>query len=218
MRKTQFVSGEYYHIYNRGVDKRNIFQDEHDLQRFFQSMQEFNTVEPIGSIYERNRHPDTSKKESLVEFIAYCLNPNHYHFQLKQVADKGIQKFMHRLGGGYTNYFNELYERNGALFQGSYKAKHISSDNYLLHLSVYINGNNRFGSLAPKLSKSSFEEYFGNESLRICNTSVVLSQFKDAESYKDFFDSSLKNIQVRKQMSEEFNLGAKLPNSELERK
>ena len=102
IRKTPFVNGEFYHIYNRGVDKREIFMDDFDIQRFFQSMTEFNVLEPIGSIYE-NSFVDkqlgggASKLERLVNFVAYCLNPNHYHFLLEQVADKGIEKFMHRM-------------------------------------------------------------------------------------------------------------------------
>ena len=51
MRKVKFVNEEYYHIYNRGVDKRTVFECREDLDRFFQSMNEFNVIEPIGSIY-----------------------------------------------------------------------------------------------------------------------------------------------------------------------
>ena len=54
MRKTIFASGELYHIYNRGVDKRNIVKDTTDSERFLRSIKEFNTTEPIGSIYENS--------------------------------------------------------------------------------------------------------------------------------------------------------------------
>src|SRR3989344_778596 len=111
MRKTPFVNGEIYHVYNRGTDKRIIFSDNEDVERFIQSMEEFNVVEPIGSIYEnsfilRSNHGLKSKgnenKEKLINFIAYCLNSNHYHFLLEQVTEKGIEKFMQRIGNGYT--------------------------------------------------------------------------------------------------------------------
>src|SRR3989344_9447893 len=109
-RKVNLVQGEYYHIYNRGVDKRNIFSDKFDLQRFFQSINEFNTKNPIGSLYENSfvREKELGGRTSkLVQFVAYCLNPNHYHFILTPLVEKGIEKFMQRLGTGYTMYFNE---------------------------------------------------------------------------------------------------------------
>jgi len=121
MRKTQLVEGEYYHIFNRGVDKREIFSDQLDVQRFFQSMDEFNTLDPIGSIYEnffRDRKEKNKSKKKLVGFVCFCLNPNHYHFILKQTAERGIEKFMHRLGVGYTKYFNKRHERSAFFSKG----------------------------------------------------------------------------------------------------
>src|SRR5437868_10728186 len=132
MRKTSFVTGEFYHVYNRGIDKRNIFSDAKDIARFFQSMQEFNNIETIGSIYENSFSSPLGSLASklrkpnkrLVNFICYCLNPNHYHFLLEQIAEKGIEKFLHRLGTGYTKYFNIKNKRSGSLFQGTFKAIH----------------------------------------------------------------------------------------------
>ncbi len=140
-RKVPFVVGEYYHLYNRGVEKRDIFIDNEDLNRFLKSLTEFNTVEPIGSIYEHSFGSPTPKSRSLklISIVAYCLNPNHYHLLVTPLKFGGIQKFMHRLGTGYTNYFNERYDRSGALFQGRYKDVHVSSNEQLLHLSAYIN-------------------------------------------------------------------------------
>ena len=136
MQKTPFVTGEFYHIYNRGVDKRNIFITQEDLNRFIQSMIEFNVIEPIGSIYEnsfikKQLGNETSKlsksvnlkpprlKEKLINIIAHCLNPNHFHFILEAKEDNGISEFIKRLAGGYTKYFNNKYARSGSLFPGS---------------------------------------------------------------------------------------------------
>lgn len=90
-------NGEIYHIYNRGVEKRDIFSDPYDVARFLESMSEFNTREPIGSLYQHSFRKqtnqlsgETAKSEKLVEIIAYCLNPNHFHFILKQVSDWGL--------------------------------------------------------------------------------------------------------------------------------
>ena len=118
-----FANGEYYHIYNRGVDKRSVFMDKFDFERFLQSIEEFNSENPIGSIYENSFIKDQTegKKKKLVRIICYCLNPNHYHFILEQLVDRGIEKFMHKLGLGYTQYFNLKHHRSGALFQGPFR-------------------------------------------------------------------------------------------------
>src|SRR3989344_6029483 len=142
MRKIKFTTGELYHIYNRGNNKRTIFSKPQDLNRFLQGMNDFNTINPIGSLYlnsfRKELRGSTSK---LVNFICYCLNPNHFHFIVKQTAEEGITKLMHRIGTGYTRYFNDQYENSGSLFQGRFKANLIDSNKYLLHLSAYINLN-----------------------------------------------------------------------------
>lgn len=198
MRKIEFINNEYYHIFNRGVEKRDIFMDKEDLNRFFQSMSEFNTINPIGSIYEsifRKKHGFgslASKSEKLVDFICYCLCPNHYHFVLQQLTDRGIEKFMHRLGSGYTNYFNNKYKRSGSLFQGTFKANHIDSNEYLLHISAYINLNNKVHQFTSEFFKSSWEEYFLPANVKkFCNPDIVLKQFVDSSKYKSFAEDSI---------------------------
>ena len=210
MRKIKFVNEEYYHILNRGVDKRDIFLDSEDLKRFFQGMQEFNTIDPIGSIYEaqiRKKNKKfgnlVSKNDSkIVNFICYCLNPNHYHFILKQLVDRGIEKFMQRLALGYSKYFNLRYKRSGTLFQGPYKATHIDSDNYLLHVSAYVNLNNKVHGLENILYKSSWKEYSQNvhQELDFCEKDVILNQFSSPEKYKSFAEESLEFICERKEL------------------
>lgn len=218
-RKVAFVEGEHYHIYNRGVDKRNIFLDEDDLDRFFKSMIEFNVIDPIGSIYQNsfNKKEEVqlgglaSKSEDrLVDFVAYCLNPNHYHFLVMQVADRGIEKFMHRLSTGYTMHFNEKEKRSGALFQGKFKAVHVDSNEYLLHVSAYVNLNDsvhQLGGLASKLvkSRSSWEEYTdkSKKANNFCKKDIILGQFRNTAEYKKFAMSSLEDIVSKKRDPEE---------------
>ncbi len=206
-RKTSFVIGEHYHVYNRGVDKRIIFADTHDVHRFFQSMIEFNTVPPIGSLYENSflqLGGETPKSgEKLVNIIAYCLNPNHFHLILEQLTDGGISEFMKRLGG-YTGYFNKKHERSGSLFQGVFKDVHIDSNEYLLHVSAYVNLNDRvhqLGGETPKLveSMSSWGEYMDKGIKGICEKEIILGQFKNVSEYKEFALSSLEAILKRKE-------------------
>ena len=203
MRKHKFVVEEYYHIYNRGVDKRDTILDQHDLYRFLKSMTEFNVIEPIGSIYSLSFTKDklstpTTKSKKLVSIIAYCVNKNHFHFLITPLMEKGVEKFMQKIGG-YTRYFNEKHKRNGALFQGKIKSKHISDNIYLLHLSTYINMNNRdaFGTPTTKLSKSSLEEYTENVK-GICDIDIVLGQFKNKKEYLKFSLKSWQDTQERK--------------------
>ncbi|MEA2112443.1 MAG: transposase, partial [Patescibacteria group bacterium] len=193
MRKEPFLIGKYYHIYNRGTDKRIIFSDVFDLQRFIQSMEEFNVVDPTGGIYNnkfKNREKFRISSPKLVDFVCYCLNPNHYHFILSPLVDNGIEKFMQKLGAGYTKYFNEKYQRSGVLFQGRYKSIYISSDKYLMYLSAYINLNDHIHRLRPWRSKSmdkgvklfwksSWGEYLGKKKENFCNKSIILDRYKD---------------------------------------
>lgn len=115
MRKVTFADGEFYHVYNQGVDGRNITLDPLDSMRFIQSLQEFNVEKPIGSIYENSFAEKDKKQKPLVRIIVHCLNPNHFHLIVEQVMDGGISKFFQRVLSGYTKYFNELHERRGAL-------------------------------------------------------------------------------------------------------
>src|SRR3990167_226271 len=162
MRKMEFEIDEIYHIFNRGVDKRKIFSNKKDLDRFFESMIAFNSIKPIGSLFEQGFQKEEIKKP-LVDIISYNLLPNHFHLILREIREGGISEFLKRLTGGYTWYFNNKNKRSGSLFQGPFKAKHIDSNEYLLHVSVYVNLNDKqkgeLGDLVAKLVKSSWDEY-----------------------------------------------------------
>ena len=208
MRDIKFGEGEYYHVFNRGVEKRDIVCDEYDVHRFLQSMQMFNTKKPIGSIFETNFSKKKNKEKKklghpLVSFIAYCINPNHYHFLLRQEEEYGVSKFMHKLGVGYTNYFNEKYERSGSLCQGRFKARHIASNEDLLHVSAYVNLNYKVHnlSLGNWIPKSSWEEYIIPKGVlstknanKICDTASILGQFSRKNDYRQFARDSVRGI------------------------
>lgn len=125
---------------------------------------------------------------------------------LKQKKDGGISEFMRRMGG-YTYYFNLKYKRSGALFQGRFKAVYVSSNNYILRLSVYINlnsrvhrlGSSRFGSLGSRTSKSSWDEYVRKIGDGFCNKDIILKQFKNIVEYQEFAEGALKNILAGKE-------------------
>ena len=134
------IAGEIYHVFNRGVDKRNVFLDTDDYLRFYQSLHLFNTIEPVIN-FMTARSQDVEPREPLVEIHAYSLLPNHFHMLIKSCSDTGLSEFMKRVVGGYTSYFNERYDRSGVLFQGKYKRVLVDSDEQYQYLFSYVNEN-----------------------------------------------------------------------------
>ena len=199
----EFVNGEFYHVYNRGTEKRNIFSDNYDVARFLECMQVFNTEKPVGSLYERSFDKLASKTrgKALVDFVAYCLNPNHFHFIMRQKVTGGISEMMKRLGAGYASYFNIKYKRTGGLFSGKYKAKHVADNDYLLHLSAYVNLNNRVHKINSPLVRSSWVEY-GKGLNGFCKKEIILKQFRTSKDYLDFALGSLELMLSRKNADE----------------
>ncbi|MDA3840368.1 MAG: transposase [Patescibacteria group bacterium] len=204
MKRTKFQKGEYYHIYNRGVDKREIFLDKYDYLRFLLGIKEFNQLEPIGSIYLKQRndfsHPMT-KNEKLVDIIAYSLLPNHYHILVKELVENGLSKFMHKVSMGYSRFINEKYKRSGSLFQGSYKLVHIDSENYINYISAYINGNPEIHGIgkAEKYIWSSYKEYLGERDGIIPKKEDVLKNFSSKKDYSDYVKKVVVNAKQRKE-------------------
>lgn len=144
MRKEVFQNGHYFHVYNRGVDKRKIFMDDSDRRRFVMSLREFNDIH-YTSVHTRlqrsGRGLAATTSDPFVRILCYCLMPNHFHLLLEQLVDGGITEFMHRIGSGYTTYFNLKRDRTGRLFEGTFKAVPITSDRQLEHDSRYIHLN-----------------------------------------------------------------------------
>lgn len=217
MRGISFAENEMYHVYNRGVDKRIIFPESIDLDRFFDGMHLFNNKLSIGSLSRSplRKNEGSNEKilrveadEKLVKIIAYCLNPNHYHLILEQVAEKGIERFMHKLGMGHSKYINAKYKRSGALFQGSFKAIHIDTNEYLLHSSVYVNLNNKIHRYRHGVSvKSSWEEFVDHDVANFCDKNIILEQFKNKNEYKKFALEAFEDILNRKELLRELEDG-----------
>jgi putative transposase len=157
-RKVQSI-GSFYHVYNRGVEKRTIFLDDEDRLRFIHDLYELNDKDYALNVsyyfeYQSNRGLSEEKikkvlrelqiekqRKLLVDIASFCMMPNHFHFILSPKVENGISLFMQKFGVGYTRYFNYKYHRVGPLFQGRYKAKHISDDTYLKHCTGYIHRN-----------------------------------------------------------------------------
>jgi len=204
MKKPEFVEGEIYHIYNRGVEKRNIFLDKHNYLRFLHILFDFNRSEPVLNVNHffnsksmevqpqyleqlEKRKAKRIPRKLLVEILEFVLMPNHFHLILKQKENGGIIKFMQKLGTGYTMYFNQKNNRVGPLFQGRFKAALVDKDSYLNYLSFYIHGNpvkdkNKM-SLSEKIKFlenyrwSSYPDYIGMKNFPSLSSREFLSDY-----------------------------------------
>jgi REP element-mobilizing transposase RayT len=138
LRKQVFATNEYYHLYNRGTEKRIIFLDAQDYHHFLFLMYICNTIK---SIELRNVNQNFDREETIIDIGAYCLMPNHFHILAHEKKEKGISTYMRKLLTGYSMYFNKKYKRTGKLYEGVFKSIHINKDQYFKYLYSYIHLN-----------------------------------------------------------------------------
>jgi putative transposase len=138
LRKQSFAIGQFYHLYNRGTEKRIIFLDEQDHRHFLFLMYICNTEK---SIELRNISENFDREETIVDIGAYCLMPNHFHILVREKIENGISTYMRKLLTAYSMYFNKKYERTGKLYESVFKSTHAGSDNYLKYLYSYMHLN-----------------------------------------------------------------------------
>lgn len=185
-----FANDHYYHVYNRGVEKRRIFENQRDYQRFLKTLSYYQLEGPKPKLSHffkyQNFKPENAQK--LVEIISYCLMPNHFHLLVKQLKTGGITNLITHLSLSYTKYYNTKYSRIGPLFQGQFKAVLIESDEQLIHVSRYVHLNPLVSMLVKNLDQyiwSSYLEYINNK-FGLCSKDDILGFFKSAEDYKNF--------------------------------
>jgi putative transposase len=220
----KYIQNGYYHIYNRGVEKRIIFEDDQDYAVFLSYIKNYLTPKNVNLLQkELSEITDYAQKSEIlneiklnnfadeIKLLAYCLMPNHFHFLIKQSSPNSIDYFINSLNTRYVMYFNKKYQRVGPLFQGVYKAVLIENDNQLLHLSAYIHKNpmkfspkSRQNSIEPLLKRpSSLSNYLGITNTSWVDTKTILSFFSKTNtknSYKNFIakttreDISISNL------------------------
>lgn len=206
-RETPLVTGEIYHIINRGVAGMDIFSSDRHYQHALETAFYYqNRKPPLRYSYfsalsysEKAERLEKlkSQKDFLVEIICYCLMPNHFHFLLKQLVDNGISIYLSKFSNSFTRYNNTKHNRVGPLFQGKFKSVHVDNEQQLLHLSRYIHLNPFSSGIVKHLKDltdyrySSLPEYLGLNSNQYCSQDLVLGYFKSKESYRDFvFDQA----------------------------
>lgn len=190
--RKQFIENSYYHIYNRGVEKRQIFMDDMDYSVFISYLK--NYLLPKNENFLRDIISDensTSKQKAdalrqiklnnfsqTISLTAYCLMGNHFHLLVKQTSADGIDKFMNSLMTRYTMYFNRRHKRVGHLFQGNYKAVLVETEAQLLHLTRYIHQNPASkGHAFQSYPYSSYKQYVSLKAVEWLKPNEVLAYF-----------------------------------------
>lgn len=240
MREISLATDCIYHVYNRGTDKRKIFLDPSYHSRFISILKHcliynypysllVRSLKTAGSKAQKQRvfqQLETKRIEPFVKIISFCLMPNHYHLTLQQLSDKGVSNFMQRIGNAYTKYFNILQDRSGRLFENTFKAVLVESEEQLIHLTRYQHINPHSLDLTPKelvnYSWSSLPAYLGKKKPSFVNPEMVLSSFKDSQSYLDFVLAEIKGSETFHiqdiAIDDDFGWFAKLNTMEKERK
>jgi len=199
------IPNAYYHVYNRGIDKRTIFTSNKDHQVFLGSLKEYlspppkkfgtRTVTINQKQVELPRIPRQNYHQQ-ISLLCYCLMPNHYHLLVKQHQANSLALFMKSLSVRYTMYFNQTQSRQGPLFQSTYKAVLVDTDAQLLHLSRYIHLNPyvrvkplRQGLTLPKSitsQPSSYPDYLNQQHTPWLDTQTILNYFSTTHPHSDY--------------------------------
>lgn len=204
MRIIKIAPGEYYHIYNRAVNKQTIFHDTGDYFRFlflilyFQSPVVFQQLGRLVKDFVLSRASDIQDeviKKRTIELVAFCIMPNHFHLIAKETEEGAIAAYMQRVLTAYSKYFNTKYEKSGHVFQGPYQAVHVGDNRQLLHLSAYIHKNPReiskWFDKEEEYQWSSYQDYIGeNRWGDLLSLDIILGQFKNKKKYHEFVKTS----------------------------
>lgn len=208
-RKDIFVNGGFYHIFNKTIDKRDIFLLNDISQIFLRLIVYYRSCSSRIRFSHYRRLPllirkaidkkIKNKKSYKVEVLAYCLMPNHFHFLLKQKRDNGIIRFMSDILNSITRFYNKKYERSGPLFLTQFKSKMIRGQEQLIHTSRYIHLNPYSGNMVKSAKEievydlSSFREYITDVTIKCCDTEFILDLFqKNRKRYKEFVYANAK--------------------------
>ena len=206
----RIAEGEYYHVFNRGAHKTNLFKDERDWLRFLflvlycqapvtiPNTRRFMVPTAAASGFRVPLHFETEiEQKRLVELVSFCIMPNHFHLIVKELSEGGISSYMQRVATGYTMYYNTKYDASGHLFQGRYKTVHIKDNDQLLYLSSYIHRNPRelakWKGLEQAYPYSSLQDLAGiNRWGSLLVGDIITSQFDGTKqsNYRDFVNLS----------------------------
>lgn len=221
MRKVPFAPGEYYHIYNRTILSAPEFKNGRNAARLAQAFLLANSTNSTKAFEflrnNENASVDDALKisregEKLVDILCYSVMPDHYHLLVKELRENGISNFIRKCNISVAKYINTKNDRRGTLFESRFNAKHINTNDYLLHLSLYIHLNpldivsgrewrmnnlQDWEKVREKLLRypwSSLGAYLEDkEDQIISGTEIVLDQFNDEKDYESFLQDWSEN-------------------------
>ncbi len=173
-----YLPDHYYHIYNRGWNKTEIFLDAEDYAYFEWLLERTLSPEPQK---DRKHRPFTWLRDQ-IDLNTYCLMPNHFHFLVYQRDPRAMPRLISTIATTYTMYFNKKYRRRGPLFENTYRAVVISTDDQLNHLTRYIHLNHREFQRWPH---SSYHDYIGAARAWVA-AEPLLARFGSRETYREF--------------------------------
>jgi putative transposase len=199
-RKVILTEGQFYHVFNRGLNQQKIFASKKDYERFFYSLLFYRFENLPIRLSHFIKTPLDKQKEiweriiqlpHLVEIVAFVLMDNHFHLLLKQTAKNGITLFIKNLTNSYTRYYNQKYKRHGDLFEGVFKAVRIETEEQLIHVSRYIHLNPVVSYVVDEKHLesypwSSLPFYLEEKEDDFIFKEPILNHFKDKKSYKNF--------------------------------
>jgi len=180
--------GAYYHLYNRGIQKQNIFFNDEDYVFYLQKLRQV-------------------KEKQKASVICYCLMPNHVHLLVRQDSEIPICKFLASLHTGYSMYINRKYNKVGHLFQGRFKQKNIENDEYLLQLAGYIHLNPLVDGFKGKLEDyqwSSYPDYIGLRPGTLCDKEPVILT-RSPKEYKRMVEIEIKEKLIGKDFQKQLD-------------
>ena len=151
MRVEPYTVDSYIHALKRGARGMAITGSASDKWRFLRSLYYLNDAyfsddwtKEVARHSLFYRPPDWPTRKPLVEILCYTLMPNHFHLLIREINEDGVANFMKKLGQSMTNHFNLKYKQKGSIFQGSYKGRTITDDNYFRYVAAYIMVKNVF--------------------------------------------------------------------------
>jgi len=209
----QYMPNGYYHIYNRGVEKRKIFLDQQDYNVFLSYLKDYLLPKDTEGLQSQLADPTLSWSEKAkvlkllrlnnfadeINLLAFALMPNHFHFLIRQKSHDAIDRFIQSLGTRYTMYFNKRYKRIGPLYQDVYKAVSVLDEQYYLHLSRYIHRQAlripSDDSTKPvvELQPTSYFDYLGKRNTPWVQPHEILSYFSETNPHLSYEDFVLQN-------------------------
>ena len=204
----EFAPGSYYHVYNRGNGKQDIFLDKEDYNFFLFRLKEAlypDSIEEIMQKKDKEKKLSGDRRTALpkgsFDLVCYCLMPNHYHFLIKQNNDISIAKLIAKVCTGYSKYLNKKYSHAGHVFQDRFRAVIVDSNEYIVWLSGYIHDNPKTAGLVQNLIDypwSSYFDYIGLTQGDLCKKDIILDQFENANNYKRYVHEVGKLVSERK--------------------